>query len=157
LKTTGWGYNRSDYYSLEWNLYDASDDSIAPGYACFEKSVVEVLRIAKEEHIQIIPLFVPSKTQVALELRGARPFLYHRSPLKADLATSRMAEILERHGVPKDEQINLMELIRQVPAGWEGYYFKTDAHFNETGHAAVASFLAKRLKEIPLAAENERP
>lgn len=154
LKTTGWGYNRSDYYSLEWSLYDASDDLVAPGYVSFEQSVAEVTRIAKENHVQVIPLFVPSKTQVALALSGTRPLLYHRGPLDADLAMERIANILERHGIPKGEQINLMDMMRDASETWHSFYFKTDAHFNETGSAAVAGFLAKRLRKIPLSRGN---
>src|SRR6185369_1065369 len=39
LKTTGWGYNRSDYYSLEWSLYDSSDGLAVAGFTAFEESV----------------------------------------------------------------------------------------------------------------------
>lgn len=150
LKATGWGYNREDYYSLEWSLYDGSDDRIEAGYSSFENAVTAVQTTAKERGVQIVALFVPSKTQIALELSNARPLLYRRGPLDANLATNRMESILEKHGISRDCQINLMELIRQTPEKWESYYFKTDAHFNETGSAAIAEFIAMRLKGNPL-------
>lgn len=150
LKTTGWGYNRKDYYSLEWSLYNAADSLPDSGYAAFENAVIEIVKMAKEMHVEVIPLFVPSKVQVALELEHSRPLLYARDRLDANLAIDRMARILENHGIGKAEQINLMELFRRVPEKWRSYYFKDDAHFNERGTSAVAAFLAIRLDGIPV-------
>ncbi len=149
LKATGWGANRSDYYTLEWSLYDPKDTLPDSGYARFESAATEIVQSARRQHVQLIPVLVPSKNRIGLELEHLRPPPYVGGPLVPGLAEERMASILERHGVPRSQQVNLMDLMRGAPQAWRGYYFKGDAHFSEAGNAAVAAYLKDRLARLP--------
>lgn len=130
LKATGWGYNRPDYYSLEWTLYEPGESVNDSAYARFDKAVDEVARLAREQHIEICALFIPSKSQIALELESARPLRLHWRHLKADHATHRMGTILASHGIESALQFDLMDVFRGERAAWREYYFVNDAHLN---------------------------
>ena len=145
LKATGWGYNRSDYYSLEWTLYDPAESGNDGAYEIFDKAVEEVVRLAREQRIELYTVFIPSKTQIALDLESARPLRLHWRHLEADQPVRRMAHILASHGIDPARQFDLMDVFRKEPAAWRRNYFVSDAHLNEAGHVAAAEFLGERL------------
>ena len=76
IKTTGIGWNRPNYETLEYSLYDAKDESLESAYRRYEEAVVHVTTLARSRGIQLIPLFVPSKTEWQLA-EGHRPLLVH--------------------------------------------------------------------------------
>lgn len=148
LKVTGWGLNRPDYYSLEWDLYNPKFHGYQEGYRQFEESAEEITSIAAAAGIELVVVFVPSKNRIALEFQRARPSLYPAAELDPNVPTLRMARILEAHGVNAKHRIDLMDLMRAKPTEWKHYYFETDAHFNEAGNAAVAELLKARLNDL---------
>jgi hypothetical protein len=99
LKVTGWGLNRPDYYSLEWDLYDPKFSGYDEGYRQFEQAVKGITSVASNAGIQLFVLFVPSKNRIALELEGDRPRLYPAAQLDPNVPIVRMARILEAHVV----------------------------------------------------------
>lgn len=115
----------------------------------------EVVTLAKQQNVQVIALIVPSKNQVGLALNSVRPRFYPRNPLDANLAAGRMAQILTSHGIYPECQIDLMDMLRQHPLDWKGYYLKTDAHLNEAGNIAVAQFVSERLQHIAAPVRND--
>ncbi|HXH94231.1 MAG TPA: hypothetical protein VNN25_21825 [Thermoanaerobaculia bacterium] len=148
ITTTGVGWNRSNYETLEYSLYDAKDQSLETAYSSYEAAVVQVTAMARSRGVQLIPVFVPSRTEWALA-EGHRPPLVHFGHhFDSDLAVNRMSRILEDHGVPATQQIRLRPLIAKAVPRWEDLYFKSDAHWNASGHAIVAQIIAAQLRRI---------
>jgi hypothetical protein len=148
IKTTGLGWNRSNYETLEYSLYDAKDESLESAYRRYEAAVVQVTTLARSRGIQLIPVFVPSKTEWALA-EGHRPPLVHFGRhLDPDLAVNRMSRILRDHGIPEAQQIRLRPLMARTVPRWEDLYFKSDVHWNASGHAIVARIIAAQLRRI---------
>jgi hypothetical protein len=148
ITTTGIGWNRSNYETLEYSLYDAKDQSLESAYRRYEEAVVKVTALARSRGIQLIPVFVPSKTEWELA-EGHRPPLVHFGHhLDSDLAVNRMSRILEDHGIPAAQQIRLRPLIARAVPRWENLYFKSDVHWNANGHAVVARIIAAQLQRI---------
>ncbi|MGD0090731.1 MAG: hypothetical protein ABSE73_12495 [Planctomycetota bacterium] len=150
MSATGWGFNRDDYFTLEWSLYDPADTLVDSGFDAFEQAAADVAKVARRANIQIIPVFIPSKAQLALALDGKRPVLLHRSAaLDPSLAVRRMQEILARQGIGPECHIDVLELFRSGSLPWREAYFPIDAHLNAKGSRAVAQFLAEKLKALP--------
>lgn len=146
LKATGWGVNRLDYYTREWSLYDGQDTTVDDGYWAFEKAVKRVTRLAQERNIQVIPVFIPSKTRLALDVDGKRPLLLHFGhTLQGDLPTRRMSEIFVRYGIPVEDQIDAFELFKDGSVDWHQSYFVIDGHLNVQGNKYLADFLRQKL------------
>jgi len=149
LASTGWGYNRSDYYTREYSLYDKQDAYPERGYEQFEKAVKHVVERSTSRDIPIIPLLMPSKAQIQLELEGTRPrLMYGKGELDAGYPMERMKDILEKNGIPRERHIDLLPVL--AGTSWRDLYFKRDAHLNPDGCKFVADCLEERLKTIPL-------
>jgi hypothetical protein len=150
LSSTGWGVNRSDIYTREWALYDDEDTSLEKGYQAFEKSVKEITKLAKERNIKLIPLFIPQKTRLSLELDGSRPPLLHFGKvLQGDLPVQRMSAILVKYGVPLENQIDGIEMFKNSDIDWHTQFYALDVHMNADGNKHMAEFLIKKLETIP--------
>lgn len=149
LASTGWGVNAPDYYTLEWSLYDDQDSTLDMGYWAFEKAVKKITRIARERNVEVIPLFIPSKSRLQLEVDGLRPPLLHIGRnLQGDLPTRRMGEILSKYGIPPENQFDAFDIFRDGSVDWHRSYFTIDAHLNEQGHRYVADYLKQKLGEL---------
>ena len=149
LTATGWGVNRFDFYTLEYALYDEQDTSMKMAYWEFEKAVKKITRLAKERNIQLIPVFIPSKSRLALDVDGRRPPLLHFGHiLQGDLPTRRMSEILVRYGIPVEDQIDAFELFKDGSVDWHESYFVIDGHLNVQGNKYLADFLKRKLDSI---------
>jgi hypothetical protein len=147
LMATGWGVNRSDYYTREWALYDPTDKSVAGGFEVFERAVAAVAGIASARGIKITPVFVPSKLQLRLGLNGKRPLLIKIGhDLNADLPVKRMGYILNKYGIPFEDHVDLMTVFGSTSISWPDLYLVKDAHWNSKGHKAVADYLLKIIK-----------
>lgn len=147
ITTTGVGWNRSNYETLEYSLYDAKDRTMDSGYTAFEEAVVRIVSIAHRNSVRLIPVFVPSKIEWTLT-EGHQPRLVHLGRLDPDLPVDRMSRILEEHGVPIADQIRLRPLIRSSVDRWQNLYFKHDAHWNASGHEKVAFLVGHELERI---------
>lgn len=148
ITTTGLGWNRSNYETLEYSLYDAKDQSLESAYSRYEAAVVKVTTLARSRGIQLIPVFVPSKTEWELAGGHRPPLVHFGRHFDPDLAINRMSRILEDHGVPAAQQIRLRPLMARVVPRWQDIYFKSDAHWNASGHAIVARIIAAQLQRI---------
>lgn len=146
LATLGWGVNSSDYYTPEWSLYDVLDSYAETGYMKFKKAANEIKQISAAHKIKVIPLIVPSKSQVALQLNGVKPLFKLRHKLEADFPNRRLSEILRQAGFQNDDQIILFdELIADGDKyTWYKYYWTNDAHFNEDGNRFVAKIILQK-------------
>jgi hypothetical protein len=147
LKAVGWGYNKHGYYTLEWALYDEQDSYEEIGYAAFEEAVKKVMNQAKISGVRVIPVFMPSKTQLSLKLERDTPILITLGrTLDPDIPMKRMAEILKRNGIPHEEQIDLEVAFSKV--SWRKFYFDLDVHLNAAGHEFAATYIDEQLKRI---------
>ena len=146
LESTGWGINRPDPYTREWSLYDEQDSSLDKGYRAFEQAVKKVTHLAQERNIQLIPVFIPSKTRLKLEVDGIRPPLLHFGhTLQGDLPTNRMSEILVKYGVPASNQIDAFDLFKDGSIDWHTSYFVLDGHLNVQGNQYLANLIQRHL------------
>ena len=147
LKAFGWGYNKHGYYTLEWSLYDEKDSYEEVGYSVFEEAVKNVMNQATTFGVQIIPVFMPSQTQLSLKLERNAPVLITLGrTLDPDIPIKRMADILRRNGIPLEEQINLEVAFSK--ASWRKLYFDLDAHLNRAGHKFAADYIQGQLSRI---------
>lgn len=143
LASTGWGMNRDDYFTPEWSLYDLQDSTVEEGYRVFEQTVSNVVNVASRHQIRIIPLLIPSKTQLLLS-GGQRPLRLTGQSLNVDLPMERLSRILTNGGIPKDDQVSLFEIFKGMD--WKPLYFLRDAHWNSQGHHTVAEYLKQKLR-----------
>lgn len=143
LQATGLGCNRSNYYTCEFSLYDKDDDYVEHGYEVFEGAVKSIVASASKRGVRVIPVFMPSKRQLALASDGKASHLacWGRE-LDARYPIERMADILEKGGIPREQQIDLLPVLVKAP--WRDLYFKRDAHLNPSGCKFVAAYLRQK-------------
>lgn len=149
LRSSGWGVNRSNYHTLEWSLYDAEDRSLDDGYKVFNKAAEEISNFSRNQGIRLYVLFVPSKTQILIELgKAGKPISYWGIKIDGALPNKRLQDILTSQGITAAQQIDLRDKFTRSDGSWKGFYFPEDGHWNEKGHEYVGKILVESLGVI---------
>ena len=111
------------------------------GYEVFRATVRKMAEIAKQNNIELITVFIPSKQQLMLQTENKRPFFVNRgAKLSSELPVKRLSKILVEYGIPIKQQIDLLPYFAKQ--NWRELYFTHDAHINEKGNRYVAAILS---------------
>jgi hypothetical protein len=102
----------------------------------FDGYAAQIEDKAKEEHIPIVAVFVPSRVHAAILSMKERPV--GLDPYKLD---QEVRDVIERHG---GLYIDILHDYSEVP-GSEEHYYPTDGHPDADGQAMISEFLARRL------------
>ncbi|MEM7031232.1 MAG: LamG-like jellyroll fold domain-containing protein [Chloroflexota bacterium] len=147
LQATGIGWNRPNYYTKEWALYDNRSQDVETGYQAFETAAQRITEIAATQNINVYPVLVPSKKLLEFKQEGSGPgLLTIGRNLQADLPTNRLKQTLTNVGIPAQQIIDLEPLFRDNEIPWRELYYIEDVHWNTLGHGAVADYLSQALQ-----------
>lgn len=147
LATTGIGFNRGDSFTPEWRLFNIDSKRHEEGYSSFQDSAASLARIAKENNVELIIIFMPSKQQMMLEINNKRPlFVGGNEKVDAEWPVKRLSKTLVERGIPLEKQINLLPYFAKQ--NWKNLYFQHDAHLNENGNRLVAEILLQARQNL---------
>ncbi|WP_417336327.1 hypothetical protein [Halobacteriovorax marinus] len=148
LKTLGVGWNRTDYYTPEWSLFNKDSDRAKTGYKKFTESLLEIKTHALKKSIELYFLIIPSKNELRLLTGEPVPFFNIGKQLDANLPKKNLSSIILDMGFPKSSIIEVRDILKNGDEdlkNWEQYYFSNDAHINEKGSTLVSQFLDRIL------------
>lgn len=148
LKVFGVGFNRTDYYTREWSLYENTTTNCY-SYEVFENSLLSVKNIAQSKGIELYFLIIPSKNEILIESNGTMPFFNMSKAFNANLAKNNIKRIILKNGFTESSIICVKDIfIKQDinPQSWTKYYFKNDSHINEEGSHLIADNLLSLIK-----------
>jgi len=149
--TIGFSVNSSDYMTAEYSLYNDLDDREELGYLVFSDSVKNIAQMAKKYNVRVVPVIIPSKLQLNLNLAK------HTKPLVISSSTDydprlpiwKIRDLLKIDGIDENSSIVLYDHLIKIKSNpVMQYYFNSDAHFNEDGNLYVANVLCESALSI---------
>lgn len=141
LKVFGIGWNRSDYYTPEWSLYDNEDKREEASYKLFIKAVKNIKQIAKEKGIKLTFLVIPSKNELRLRDNKSVPLFKIFSKLEHTIPANKMTKIIKDNNFNQSQIIYVKDIITKKD-NWNDYYFDNDAHINELGSKLISKHIS---------------